>query len=196
MPTGVYVRRKLENSFRPEVSEKYIDSYVWMDYLMKNQNIQILHKLNNSKEIRFGNYLVDGYCVSNKTVYEFNGCYFHGCPHNCLIVRNIKNHYWMKRLEEVQKKDQIKRNYLKGEGLNFVSIQECEFNKKIKSHCSDFYKKYLPQYYFTNKGKLTVEQIVHDIELGRLFGVAEVDITIKEGYEKYFEEFPPFFLYM
>ena len=34
MPTGVYVRRKMENSFRPEISEQYIDSYVWMDHLM------------------------------------------------------------------------------------------------------------------------------------------------------------------
>ena len=90
MPTGVYVRRKMENSFRPEVSEKYID-YVWMDYLMETQGIAILHKLNNSKEIRFGNYLIDGYCVEMKTVYEYNGCYFHGCPHNCWIVRKIKN---------------------------------------------------------------------------------------------------------
>ena len=193
MPTGVYVRRKFENSFRPEVSERYIDSYVWMDYLMKIQNIKILHKLNNSKEIRFGNYLVDGYCVNSKTVYEFNGCYFHGCPHKCFIVKNIKNHYWLKRLEEIQKKDEIKRKYLEREGLSFISIQQCEFIKNLKPKCLHFYENYLPKYYIKNKGKLTAEQIVYDINMGRLFGVAEVDITIKEGYEKYFEEFPPFF---
>ena len=51
MPTGVYIRRFEHNQFRPEVSEKYIDSYVWMDFLMKEQKIKILHKLNNSKEI-------------------------------------------------------------------------------------------------------------------------------------------------
>ena len=31
MPTGLYIIRLNENNFRPEVSEKYIDSYVWLD---------------------------------------------------------------------------------------------------------------------------------------------------------------------
>ena len=31
MPTGLYIIRLNENNFRPEVSEKYTDSYVWLD---------------------------------------------------------------------------------------------------------------------------------------------------------------------
>ena len=77
MPTGVFVRRYQHNNFRPEVSERYIDSYVWLDFLMKSNKIKILHKLNHQKEIRIGNYLVDGFCAKTKTVYEFNGCYYH-----------------------------------------------------------------------------------------------------------------------
>ena len=88
MPTGVYVRRKFSNNFRPEVSEKYIDSYVWMDYIMERDQIFIKHKLNNQHEVRFGNYLVNGYCIGTKTVYAFNGCYYHHCPHNCFRVKN------------------------------------------------------------------------------------------------------------
>ena len=75
MPTDLYIRRYADNKFKPEVSEKYIDPYVWMDYLMKEQQIKILHKMNNSKEIRIGNYLEDGFCQKNNTVYEYNGCY-------------------------------------------------------------------------------------------------------------------------
>ena len=56
MPTGVYILRFEENQFRPEVSEKYIDSYVWMDFLMKEQKIKIMQKLYNFKEIRIRNY--------------------------------------------------------------------------------------------------------------------------------------------
>ena len=37
MPTEVYVRRLAQNSFQPEVTEKYIDSYIWMDYLMNEE---------------------------------------------------------------------------------------------------------------------------------------------------------------
>ena len=58
-PTVVYVRHKFSYNFRPEVSEKYIDSYVWMDYIMERDQIFIKHKLNNQHEIRFGNFLVD-----------------------------------------------------------------------------------------------------------------------------------------
>ena len=182
----------LKNHF-DQRSVKSIDSYVWMDYLMETgSSTNILHKLNNSREIRFGNYLVDGYCIDSKTVYEFNGCYFHGCSYDCFIIKKIKNHSWLKRLSEVQKKDQIKRKYLESEGLTFLSIQECQFIKYIKPKCLHLYKTYLPRYYISNKGRLSPEQIVTDIKTGALFGAAEVDVSIEEGYEKYFEEYPPF----
>ena len=96
MPTGVYVRRLSSTNFKPEVSEKYIDSYIWRDFLMKNENIKILHKL-NQKEIRIANYLLDGYCIQNKTVYEFHGCYFHYCTENCPTVKKVKSHKWIKK---------------------------------------------------------------------------------------------------
>ena len=41
MPSNVYVRRLSENHFRPEVSERYIDSYVWLDYLSCKEGIKI-----------------------------------------------------------------------------------------------------------------------------------------------------------
>ena len=98
MPTGVYVRCKCSNNFRPEVSEKYIDAYVWMDYIMDREQIFIQPKLNNQNEVRFGNYLVDGYCITTKTVYEFNGCYYHHCPYDCFIVQNIKSKKWIDKI--------------------------------------------------------------------------------------------------
>ena len=100
MPTGLYIRRYADNKFKPEVSEKYIGSYVWMDYLMKEEKIKILHKMNNSKEIRIGNYLVDGFCQKNNTIYEYNGCYYHHCSNNCYIISKIKNKVWLDKLEK------------------------------------------------------------------------------------------------
>ena len=38
---------------------------------MMRNNISIKHIKNNHQEIRFCNYMVDGYCFSTKTVYEF-----------------------------------------------------------------------------------------------------------------------------
>ena len=59
-----------------------------MDYIMVKQNIKVLHKLNNFKEIRIGNFLVDGYTPTAKTVYKFQGCYYHYCKNDCPIIKN------------------------------------------------------------------------------------------------------------
>ena len=104
MPTGVYARRHPDNNFRPEISEKYMDSCVWMDYIMVKENIKILYKLNRSKEIRIGNFSVDGYCPTLKTVYEFQGCYYHYCRDDCPILKKIKSSHWLKKLRRLKSK--------------------------------------------------------------------------------------------
>ena len=184
MPTRVYVRRMSSTNFKPEVSEKYIDSYVWMDFLMKKEKIKILHKLNNQKEIRIGNYLLDGYCIQNKTVYEFHGCYFHYCTEDCPTVKKIKSHKWLEKIKKVQKKDIKKKIFLISLGYKYISIQECLFKHDIKDKCDHLYDSYLPSYYKTNRSILTYEKIIKDIKNGRLFGAVEVDINVKSEYIK------------
>ena len=193
MSTGVYIRRFEHSDFRPELSEKYIDSYVWMDFLMKDKKIKILHKLNNSKEIRIGNYLVDGFCIRTKTVYEYNGCYYHHCPHNCNIASRIKSKTWLSKLQKTKTKDMIRRNFLISQGYEVITIQECEFISQIKPKCSKIYDKYLPSYYQRNKGPLSFKKIIKDIKNGRLFGAVEVDIRVIPQFIEKFQEYPPFF---
>ena len=193
MPTGVYVRRNMDNNFRPEVSERYIDSYVWLDYLSCKEGIKIQHKLNNRREIRIGNYRVDGYCFKNKTIYEFNGCYYHNCKFNCYIVRKITSKSWLDRLARVQVRDQIRKKFLISQGYQYVSIQQCQFINHIKPKCDRYYRNYLPSYYRTHRSVLSESKILRDIKNGKLFGAAEVDITVKDGYEDFFSEYPPFF---
>ena len=151
MPTGVYVRRKFSNNFRPEVSEKYIDSYVWMDYIMERDQIFIKHKLNNQHEVRFGNYLVNGYRIGTKTVYAFNGCYYHHCPHNCFVVKNIKNKKWLDKIKLTEEKDKQKRKFISEQCYNVITIQQFKFLENFKSKCMKFYDNYLPSYYQNNK---------------------------------------------
>ena len=193
MPTGVFVRRYQHNNFRPEVSERYIDSYVLLDFLMKSNKIKILHKLNNQKEIRIGNYLVDGFCAKTKTVYEFNGCYYHHCKFNCHIVKKTASNSWLKKLKQVQQKDERKKQFLISQGYMYVRIQECEFLSKIKPYCNKYYDKYLPAYYRKNKGKLTASKILRDVQSNKLFGAVEVDIEESQSHQAHYKEFPPFF---
>ena len=193
MPTGVYVRRRTSTNFKPEVSEKYLDSYVWMDFIMKKEKIKILHKLNNQKEIRIGNYLLDGYCIQNKTVYEYHGCYYHYCNEDCPTVKKIKSHKWIEKIKKVQRKDLRKKIFLINLGYNYVSIQECIFKRDIKDQCNHLYDFYLPSYFKRNRSVLSTEKIVKDIKNGILFGAVEVDINVKSEYIQTFKEFPALF---
>lgn len=42
--------------------------------------IQKIHGIKLVREFRIGPYFVDGADVQRKTIYEYCGCYWHGCP--------------------------------------------------------------------------------------------------------------------
>ncbi|KAJ8317120.1 hypothetical protein KUTeg_005024 [Tegillarca granosa] len=60
MPTGPFIRR-MEPDFKPEVRDRYMVAYYWMDFLMHTSGTYISHELNSGKEVRVGPYPVDGY---------------------------------------------------------------------------------------------------------------------------------------
>ena len=54
---------------------------MWLNYVSSGVNIQ--HALNGGeKKLTIDNktYKVDGFCEKTNTVYEFYGCFWHGCP--------------------------------------------------------------------------------------------------------------------
>jgi len=72
---------------------------------------------------------VDGYCQDTNTIYEFHGCFCHGCPrhypnryeeHVCHCGRTMRNVY-----EETQQK--IKQ--LQALGYNVVEMWECDWRR-------------------------------------------------------------------
>ena len=51
-----------------------IEGNVFLDLVQKINDIKLV------REYRIGPYYADGVDVTNRTVYEYCGCYFHGCP--------------------------------------------------------------------------------------------------------------------
>ena len=51
---------------------------IWLKYISEKENIYIKH-IKNGGEKKIGQYWCDGICESNKTIYEYNGCMYHGC---------------------------------------------------------------------------------------------------------------------
>jgi G:T-mismatch repair DNA endonuclease (very short patch repair protein) len=60
---------------------------MWLVYREQIDGCRIRHG-RNGREFRLPelpNFSADGYCTETKTVYEFNGCYWHG--HSCQPFR-------------------------------------------------------------------------------------------------------------
>ena len=105
-------------------------SIMWLNYISKTKNLNIQHALNGGEKkltIDGKTYKVDGFCKETNTVYEFYGCFWHGCQ-NCYKpnIINSKNQMDMGTL-----KDQTieKRENIKSAGYNHVSIYEYQLNK-------------------------------------------------------------------
>ena len=104
-------------------------SIMWLDYLTHKNNIQIQHALNGGEmQLTINNqiYKVDGYCKENNTVYEFYGCFGHGCT-NC-YRSNINN-------KNQKDMGTLNKNTYKKIEFKHVSIYECQ----LKNH-KDFQK--------------------------------------------------------
>ncbi|XP_071040091.1 uncharacterized protein [Parasteatoda tepidariorum] len=55
------------------------DAIRWLDFVAADQGITIEHALNGSGEIKIGGVSVDGFCRQTNTIYQFHGCFYHGC---------------------------------------------------------------------------------------------------------------------
>jgi very-short-patch-repair endonuclease len=87
-----------------------------------------LDSLNISeRQVRIGEYIVDGYDPETKTVYEFNGDFWHGNPD--VFKQNDYNNVLKKTFGELYKKTLNKENNLVKMGFNIISIWENDFNK-------------------------------------------------------------------
>jgi G:T-mismatch repair DNA endonuclease (very short patch repair protein) len=108
----------------------------WLITKEREYNTVIQHS-GNAKEYRTetGHY-VDGYAVINnkKTVFEFNGCYYHACP-KCYPFNNTAlNTDPTDTMRLRREKTLSKERVLKNLGYNVVSIYECEFNEELKNN--------------------------------------------------------------
>lgn len=109
----------------------------WLNEIANKNNIHVQHAENDGEyKIRINKRLrgVDGYCEENNTIYEYDGCFYHGCKHkDCkYYIKKCKNEInplnGRKYLHLYNAT--IKRNIkIKKLGYNLVTIQECQYKK-------------------------------------------------------------------
>lgn len=184
MPTGAFIRRRLEDGFKPQKRDKYTMMYDWMEYLNRTQGLRIQHKLNTGKEKKIGPYPVDGYDANTNTVYQFHGCYWHG--HDCWLTEKVKDQT-LRESRRTKYDKTVKTAVLIGARCYKVEEKwECHFrnevrrNDKLKSFC-DTRKPSTPQ------RPLTDNEILLAVVSGRLFGMVECDIEVPDEWPSYFQ---------
>ena len=115
-------------------------SIKWLNYKAVTGEIFIQHALNGGEYNISEVGKVDGYSASTNTVYEFQGCFWHGCP-KCYSgdTINTKNKIDM---AELNKRTIAKNKKIEDHGYNLVSVYECDlfkdFTKWFKSNPTEF----------------------------------------------------------
>ena len=122
------------NGYNPEqkVSNK---AMCWLKWISETNKCDIQHAKNKG-EYRVGKYLVDGFCSETNTIYEFHGCFFHGCQ-KCYPNRNTWNsmkqstmgYIYQKHLNRIE----FIKNYL-NKKYNLIEMWECDWDVECKTN--------------------------------------------------------------
>ena len=121
------------------INAKYSDEgYEWVEYLRRFGNVPNMQHAVNGGEVQIGRYLVDGFDKTTNTIYEYYGCFFHGCK-NCFPLA-LKNPDTKKRMLQVYTETKHRELWLKNQGYRFVCIWGCEW-KKMKGEDHELFDK-------------------------------------------------------
>ena len=105
----------------------------WLEWEVKNTGQHIRHQGNDSEKfIGMKRLPVDGFCRHTNTVYEFQGCIWHG--HRCWMTKNYNgvNPVNGKSLFDLYQRTRDKIQYIKDQGYNVVEMWECQWLAIIK----------------------------------------------------------------
>lgn len=77
---------------------------------------------------------VDGYDEETKTVYEFEGCFYHGCPKCFPNQDNLHRKHDDMTMREIYQRTLEHNLRIREAGYNLIVTWECEWKQKRKTH--------------------------------------------------------------
>ena len=144
-------------------------SIQWLNWQSSVDNVYIQHAMNGGEHFipRVGK--VDGFCKTTNTVYEFQGCFWHGCT-KCYTADKI-NPMNQKDMAELQRATAVKNEKITSLGYNLVEVYECDIQKDTA------FKKY----YKTNDFEVVVPLNPRDAFFGGRTNVTKLTYDFKPG---------------
>ena len=74
-------------------------------------------------------FTLDGFHFPSNTIYEFHGCFWHGCP-KCYPIRHEKHlRLFNRTVQDVYEKTQAKMATLRQKGYNVIEMWECQWSQ-------------------------------------------------------------------
>ncbi|KAL4083555.1 hypothetical protein QTP88_028871 [Uroleucon formosanum] len=98
-------------------------------WLQNFNNKNISHALNGGEKTIAGN-KVDGFDNKSKTVYQFHGCFWHGCT-KCFKDREIINNISHETMDDLYQKTIERSTAIKNAGYNLVEQWACDWLNSI-----------------------------------------------------------------
>lgn len=92
---------------------------------MSEKDAVFIRHSKNGNEKSFDNYKVDGFCDETNTIYEFHGCFYHGCP-KCYTPHTF-NKVLQRSMNDIYEKHLTRIEFLKSKA-NLIEIWECDFD--------------------------------------------------------------------
>ena len=192
MLTGFPSVRRKENGFA--VRMHYPLALEWLTWIFHSDQRTICHRFNGGeKRIGVNRLAVDGWDAQNNTVYELDGCFWHG--YSCHLTQHMNGFHpiLQKTFDQLQAETRAKHQFICDAGHILVVTKACEW-KEIK-RCravAAFVREFCRP---SNEGSylMTQEQILAAVERGELFSMVECDIDVPEDRKEEFAEFPPIF---
>ncbi|XP_020627706.1 uncharacterized protein LOC110064940 [Orbicella faveolata] len=120
---------------RSNQSVKALKWLAWQEHSLQHPDQgDRIRTVRNGGEVRLSNYLVDGYDPTTRTVYEFYGCLWYGCP-RCLPLNPDRYPicHTDRTLQEVYESTLKKHALFRQHGYQLHIKWECEWDMEVKT---------------------------------------------------------------
>ena len=109
----------------------------WCNFRLRETDTEQdrIRYVDNGGEVHVSNLLVDGFDARTNTVYEFNACFYHGCPRCFPKTRyNVSRARGDRTFQECYEAAKAKRKTLVAAGYRVVTTWECDWERECKEN--------------------------------------------------------------
>ena len=116
----------------------------WMDWMAQQNQVHIRHAFNGG-EVVLNGHKCDGFDEQNDVIYQFHGCFFHGCEKD-YPNRSTVNPVNGQTMEDLRQQTRLVTKRLRANNHTVIEKWECDFKADILSNpdLQQFYESYKP----------------------------------------------------